>query len=180
VARISSKRTNRKQAKRTMVTTMANVLGVQKGVQISVRRGRTDRRAQLRVCARKPKAVEPESTENVGKYIAAGAGGTLAAGVCAWSTFTLKTTGCGLPPGPGGALGALEGVSFLALLGVVGWSAYTKVKTGKGLPAGPYGLLGAAEGLSYLVLLAYIVVLGINYVQLGYIPGAVPDDNCFG
>lgn len=163
-----------------MVTTMANVHGVERALRTNLRRGRNSRRVQLQVRARKPKAVEPEPTENEGKYIAAGAGGTLAAGVCAWSTFTLKTTGCGLPPGPGGALGALEGVSFLALLGVIGWSAYTKVKTGEGLPPGPYGLLGAAEGLSYLVLLAYIVVLGINYVQLGYIPGAVPDNNCFG
>ena len=77
--------------------------------------------------------------------------GTLAAQVANpvvfWSEYTLKTTGAGLPPGPGGALGALEGVSYLVILGVVSWSIATKVQTGTGLPAGPSGLLGAVEGL---------------------------------
>lgn len=29
--------------------------------------------------------------------------------------------GCGLPPGPGGLLGGLEGVSYLAVVGLAGW-----------------------------------------------------------
>lgn len=44
--------------------------------------------------------------------------------------------GCGLPPGPGGALGALEGVSYVTLLGVVAWSIGMKATTSKGLPPG--------------------------------------------
>ncbi len=52
------------------------------------------------------------------------------------STHASRTTGCGLPAGPGGALGALEGISYLIVLGLVGFSVFTKVKTGKGLPAG--------------------------------------------
>jgi hypothetical protein len=92
----------------------------------------------------------------------------------------LKTTGCGLPPGPGGAIGAAEGVSYLVILGTVAWSTYTKVKTGSGLPSGPAGLLGAVEGLSYLSLLAILVVFGLQYLDLGFIPGPVPSDMCFG
>lgn len=46
----------------------------------------------------------------------------------------LKTTGCGLPAGPGGALGALEGISYLVVAGIFLWSIATKVRTGKGLP----------------------------------------------
>ena len=88
--------------------------------------------------------------------------------------------GCGLPPGPGGSLGALEGVAYLAIVGIVGWSAYKKVKTGSGLPNGPFGLLGAAEGLSYLTLLAAIVVFGLQLVDYGYIPPPVPGEQCFG
>ena len=32
-----------------------------------------------------------------------------------WSLYTLKTTGCGLPAGPFGLLGAAEGVSYLVV-----------------------------------------------------------------
>ncbi|KAJ1453383.1 hypothetical protein M885DRAFT_443867 [Pelagophyceae sp. CCMP2097] len=92
----------------------------------------------------------------------------------AWSEFTLKTTGCGLPAGPGGLLGAAEGISYLAILGIVGASLATKVKTGRGLPAGPLGLLGAAEGLAYLVSVAGLVVLAFQFADYGYLPNAVP------
>jgi hypothetical protein len=62
--------------------------------------------------------------------------------------------GAGLPPGPGGAYGAIEGISYLGVYGLVAWSLYTKFSTGSGLPAGPAGLLGAVEGFSYLSVLA--------------------------
>lgn len=107
---------------------------------------------------------------------AIGALGIFASLVCFVSEFTLKTTGCGLPAGPGGLYGAVEGISYLAIVGIIGWSAYTKATTGKGLPAGPFGLLGAAEGLSYLAALAGIVVAGLTFVEYGSIPEAVPTD----
>ncbi|PSC73380.1 hypothetical protein C2E20_3528 [Micractinium conductrix] len=107
--------------------------------------------------------VAAASSEDVGTVgTAAIALGLLANPICLWSEYTLKTTGAGLPPGPGGALGAAEGISYLVILGVVGWSIATKVQTGSGLPAGPAGLLGAVEGFSYLSLLAGIVVAGLN------------------
>lgn len=37
-------------------------------------------------------------------------------GVIAWSLYSKATTGTGLPAGPGGLLGAVEGVSYLTLL----------------------------------------------------------------
>ncbi|XP_021852058.1 uncharacterized protein [Spinacia oleracea] len=107
-------------------------------------------------------------------------GGLISTPVIGWSLYTLKVTGCGLPPGPGGSLGALEGVSYLVVLGIIGWSLYTKTKTGSGLPNGPFGLLGAVEGLSYLCLLAIIVVFGLQFVENGSIPGPLPGDQCFG
>lgn len=100
--------------------------------------------------------------------------------IIVWSLYTLKTTGCGLPPGPGGSIGALEGVSYVAVVGIVGWSLYTKIKTGSGLPNGPFGLLGAVEGLSYLSLLAIFVVFGLQFFEQGSIPGPLPGDQCFG
>lgn len=108
------------------------------------------------------------------------AGGLISTPVIGWSLYTLKTTGCGLPPGPAGSIGALEGVSYLAVAGIVGWSLYTKTKTGSGLPNGPYGLLGAVEGLSYLSLLAIVVVFGLQFFEQGSIPGPLPTDQCFG
>ncbi|KAK7406682.1 hypothetical protein VNO78_08311 [Psophocarpus tetragonolobus] len=107
-------------------------------------------------------------------------GGLISTPVIAWSLYTLKTTGCGLPPGPGGSIGALEGVSYLVVVAIVGWSLYTKAKTGSGLPNGPLGLLGAVEGLSYLALLAIALVFALQYLDKGYIPGPLPADQCFG
>lgn len=133
--------------------------------------------------ALKPQAMAKQSSEGSGSSpleAAAIGGGLLATPLIGWSLYTLKTTGCGLPPGPGGSLGALEGVSYLVVLGIVAWSLYTKSKTGSGLPNGPFGLLGAVEGLSYLSLLGIIIVFGLQFLQQGSIPGPLPTDQCFG
>lgn len=103
-----------------------------------------------------------------------GTAGTIAAVVTLYSEYTLKTTGCGLPAGPFGLVGAVEGLSYLGIVGLAAYSLYTKVKTGSGLPAGPGGVLGAAEGLSYLAITAGLVVLGFQWLDYGYIPNAVP------
>ncbi|KAI3712908.1 hypothetical protein L1987_71477 [Smallanthus sonchifolius] len=135
-------------------------------------------RRRLNVTSMAKQADDQLSTAGV----AAIAGWLIATPVIGWSLYTLKTTGCGLPPGPGGSIGALEGVSYLVVVGIVGWSLYTKSKTGSGLPNGPFGLLGAVEGLSYLSLVAILVVFGLQFYQQGSIPGPVPvpGDQCFG
>lgn len=104
------------------------------------------------------------------------AAGGIANPVMWWSLATLKSTGCGLPAGPFGLLGALEGVSYLVVVAFVAASVIKKAQTGSGLPAGPAGLLGAAEGLSYLSVAAGLVVLGFQLVDYGFIPEAVPVD----
>ena len=53
--------------------------------------------------------------------------GALANPVVLYSEWVLKTTGSGLPPGPGGLYGAAEGISYLVVVGIVGWSIATKV-----------------------------------------------------
>ncbi|CAH1413561.1 unnamed protein product [Lactuca virosa] len=137
------------------------------------------RRLNLRSMAKQ--TGEEVSTNGITEKLAI-AGGLIANPVIGWSLYTLKTTGCGLPPGPGGSLGALEGVSYLVVVGIVGWSLYTKSKTGSGLPNGPFGLLGGVEGLSYLALVAILVVFGVQFYQQGSLPGPVPvpGDQCFG
>lgn len=37
-------------------------------------------------------------------------------GIAAWSIYTKVKTGSGLPAGPSGLLGAVEGISFLTVL----------------------------------------------------------------
>ncbi|KAJ9564401.1 hypothetical protein OSB04_000367 [Centaurea solstitialis] len=138
-------------------------------------------RHRLTVISMAKQTNEPASTNGLAEKLAI-AGGLIATPVIGWSLYTLKTTGCGLPPGPAGSIGALEGVSYLAVVGIVGWSLYTKSKTGSGLPNGPFGLLGAVEGLSYLSLVAIVVVFGLQFYQQGSLPGPVPvpGDQCFG
>ncbi|GHP04349.1 hypothetical protein PPROV_000310300 [Pycnococcus provasolii] len=110
-----------------------------------------------------------------------GLGGTAACGITAVSIATLKTTGCGLPPGPGGLIGAAEGISYLAVTALLVTSITTKVKTGRGVPNGPGGVLGLAEGLAWTVGLAGVVVLALQINDYGYVPNAVPTENapCF-
>ena len=91
-----------------------------------------------------------------------------------WSLYTLKTTGCGLPAGPFGLIGAAEGISYLVVIGFVAAALLSKITSGKGLPAGPGGLLGAAEGLSFLTAIAGLAVLGFQLADYGYVPEAVP------
>ena len=91
-----------------------------------------------------------------------------------WSLYTLKTTGCGLPAGPFGLIGAAEGISYLVVIGFCAASALTKATSGSGLPPGPGGLLGAAEGLSFMTALAGLAVLGFQLSDYGYLPEAVP------
>ena len=109
-----------------------------------------------------------------------GAIGVVSNIICAYSLYVLKTTSCGLPPGPFGLLGAAEGISYLAVVGILIWSLVKKVSTGSGLPAGPNGLLGAAEGLSFLTVIAGIAIGYLNYNDYGFLPGFLPNDKCFG
>lgn len=90
------------------------------------------------------------------------------------SEYVLKTTGCGLPAGPYGIVGAIEGISYLGVTSFVALSLYCKLRTGAGLPSGPKGILGLAEGMSYLAAIIGILVLVYQVIDFGYIPNAVP------
>uniref|UniRef100_A0A7S4VIT3 Uncharacterized protein n=1 Tax=Alexandrium monilatum TaxID=311494 RepID=A0A7S4VIT3_9DINO len=105
---------------------------------------------------------------------AAGAGGVAAALVVAYSEYTLKTTGCGLPGGPLGLEGAAEGISYLIVTSLVLYSLFTLATTGRRLSEGSDGLLGVAEGLAYLVSVAGLVVLYFQLRDYGFVPEAVP------
>jgi len=105
--------------------------------------------------------------------------GAVASPTVLYSEFVLATTGCGLPPGPGGSIGALEGISYLAVVGILAASIQRKVTTGTGLPAGPGGALGAVEGLTFLAVLLGVGVAVYEVATTGGLPSAVPDAKCF-
>jgi len=122
------------------------------------------------------KEDESDEEEVVGSsdQLILGISGLVASSIVLYSESVLFQTGCGLPAGPFGLVGAMEGVSYLGVVGLVGFSLYTKIRTGSGLPSGPAGLLGAAEGVAFLAALAGIVVLIAQVTNYGYIPNAVP------
>jgi hypothetical protein len=111
---------------------------------------------------------------NESDQVVVGVAGTAASLIMLYSEYVLSQTGCGLPAGPLGLVGAAEGISYLSVIGLGGYSIYTKVKTGSGLPAGKFGLLGLAEGLAFLALLAGVVVLVLQVMIYEYIPNAIP------
>ena len=101
--------------------------------------------------------------------------------VVGYSEYVLLTSGCGLPPGPYGLLGAAEGISYLVVAGIVLLSVFSKVKTGSGLPEGPGKLLGASEGVAFLLAFAGIVIAGYTYYKFGSLPSGIPTpgDRCY-
>lgn len=138
---------------------------------ISPSQSRIDRDAAEKIRATNRFSALSSMRSSKEDSIPAGAALMAAATIVLYSEYTLKTTGCGLPAGPRGIVGAVEGLSYLAVVGLAGYSFYTKVKTGAGLP----GLfLGAAEGLSFLAIAVGLLVLGFQLVDYGYVPNAVP------
>ena len=73
-----------------------------------------------------------------------------------------------------GIVGAIEGISYLAVTSLVGLSLFSKISTGKGLPEGPGKTLGIAEGLACSAVLLGLIVLGFQIVDYNYITNAVP------
>ena len=100
--------------------------------------------------------------------------GGVSAPICLFSEWTLFQTGCGVPAGPGGVFGAIEGVSYLGLVAFLVASVQRKVTTGTGLPAGPGGALGAVEGVVYLTALLGLGVAGQQLLTAGELPNAIP------
>jgi len=68
---------------------------------------------RLPVSARPPRstAISCSSAPQQQATLAASVLGLASQPVMWWSLFTLKTTGCGLPAGPFGLIGAAEGIS---------------------------------------------------------------------
>jgi hypothetical protein len=135
------------------------------------------RRCALRAAAAPPPADAPLSPLET----AAVALALPSLAVVGVSEATLLGSGCGLPPGPGGSLGAAEGVGYLVVAGLVVWSAVRKFRTGSGLRPGPGGVLGAVEGLAWLAALVGVSAAGYVAWRYGGLPNPVPatGSRCF-
>ena len=118
--------------------------------------------------------IKCSSDDESTPLVIASAAGLLANPVMWVSLYSVATTGGGLPAGPFGLVGLVEGISYLVVVGFVGAALFKKVTTGSGLPAGPAGLLGAAEGLSFLSFLAGLGVLALLVGQQNCVPNALP------
>jgi hypothetical protein len=103
--------------------------------------------------------------------------GILASMVVLRSEFVLKTTGCGLPAGPFGIVGAIEGMSYLGVVGTAATAIVTATSANNddNDNNNNIGILRrVAISLSVSAIIFGIVVLVFQIFDYGYIPNAVP------
>lgn len=74
----------------------------------------------------------------------------------------LFLAGCGLEPGPGGLLGALEGVSYLGVCASAGWFLFQRFSPDSKTEG--FGLF--VEASSYLTILCGILVLALQVILI--------------
>ena len=99
--------------------------------------------------------------------------GIAASMVVLYSEYTLKTTGCGLPAGPFGIVGAVEGLSYLGVVGICA-NAVSQYFSDEGDNGSDTGARRIATTLGVSAALVGIAVLGFQVIDYGYIPNAVP------
>ena len=99
--------------------------------------------------------------------------GSFASIVVLYSEFVLKTTGCGLPAGPFGLVGAVEGVSYLGVVATCAVAAVDYFSV-DGLEGGDSPTRRLATALGFSALVVGIAVLAFQVMDYGYIPNAVP------
>lgn len=102
--------------------------------------------------------------------------GTVASIVVLRSEFVLKTTGCGLPAGPFGVVGAIEGISYLGVVATCATAIIDYFSSDSS--ESPKGTVRAARriatSLSFAAVVVGIAVLAFQLTDYGYIPNAVP------
>jgi hypothetical protein len=90
------------------------------------------------------------------------------------SLYTVATTGAGLPAGPYGLLGAVEGLSYLAVLGWAGASFLRTQQTDDDDGGGGGDRRRLAMNGSRLTLVAALATLAALAVDRGCVPNARP------
>ena len=101
----------------------------------AIRAAPLKKRAVLSAKSSEDDSVAPSPSLDGSKSTLLGVAGIVAASIMGYSEAVLFRTGCGLPAGPLGLVGAAEGVSYLGVVGLVGFSVYTKIRTVSWCPA---------------------------------------------
>jgi hypothetical protein len=99
-----------------------------------------------------------------------GAAGLISQPIVWISLYFVKTTGAGLPSGPFGLVGGLEGLGYLAVLILAAAPVWRNV-TGDGIDD---DIVRSAEKLSILTLFVALMTLFSLIVDQGCIPNAKP------
>eukprot|EP00466_Bigelowiella_natans_P005519 jgi/Bigna1/142968/aug1.74_g17676 len=92
--------------------------------------------------------------------------------------IVLRSISHGLPAGPFGLLGLLEGMAYLVILGFIVFSIRGKFSSGADgdgrQSQGSTGAFEAAKKLSYVTLAVSLIVFGSLFFEQGCIPNAKP------
>merc|ERR1719215_332794 len=89
-----------------------------------------------------------------------------ASSVVLYSEWTLSRTGCGLPAGPYGIVGGIEGISYLLVVAVVAQTILFSPNKNKEINVGFISSMTS-------ILIGILVLIG-QVTNYGYIPNAVP------
>lgn len=105
--------------------------------------------------------------------------GTIASIVVLRSEFVLKTTGCGLPAGPFGIVGAIEGISYLVVVAtcasaVVDYFSSDDDSDSSSPKKTATIARRVAVWLSLAAAIVGVAVLAFQLTDYGYVPNAVP------
>ena len=100
------------------------------------------------------------------KNIVADVVGVGASSVVLYSEWTLSQTGCGLPAGPYGIVGGIEGISYLLVVAI---AAQTIL-----IPSDEKKEINVGFIASLISILIGLLVLFGQLTNYGYIPNAVP------
>jgi hypothetical protein len=88
------------------------------------------------------------------------------------SLYCVATTGAGLPSGPFGLIGAVEGISYLVIVALIGNALYRNMW---GKDHGDRAIyLDIVERSSYVTIVVGLLVLATLVLQQGCVPNAKP------
>ena len=124
----------------------------------------TRRQSLTQQCLSKSDSEETSSEYAIDNLL--GSAGVISQPVVWISLYFVATTGGGLPSGPFGILGAVEGLAYLSVVGLV----FRRIIN----PKKSCGALERAENLSIITLGASLLVLASLIYKQGCIPNAKP------
>ena len=122
------------------------------------------RQSLTQLCLNKSDGEETSEEDGIDKLL--GSAGVISQPVVWISLYFVATTGGGVPEGPFGIFGAVEGLAYLSVVGLVFRRIINSKKSS--------GLLERAENLSIITLGASLLALASLISKQGCIPNAKP------